>query len=409
MPRRGSRTATGTVLPAVAADPGARPGQELGRRRRQGQIEWRHVQVGAVVAEFDAERDRESRRAARQVPIGRGGGSPQPRLGHPDDLPRAQEHRRRLPVGRADDVRADVHPVAEVRVEAPGRAVHGGVAFGPPAEGVRAGVDAAAEVRLQFGDAQGHPAVAEHRAQQQWGDLHGGSPQQRRVERHFVSAAARPRTRATSVARCSATRTGAVPPCPSRRSTDPRMVSTSRTSGVRWSEIVCSAASSTSCSSEFVVLRELHQGTGDLVGIAERDVALDQPLRDIRGQRVALRRELGHALGVHAQGRDHAGEGRQEHLERFDRVEDGLLVLLQVAVVGQREPLERGQQPGEVADQPPALPRASSAMSGFFFCGMIEDPVEYASSRVTKPNSFVFHMMISSARRDRSMPICAVM
>ena len=31
----------------------------------------------------------------------------------------------------------------------------------------------------------------------------------------------------------------------------------------------------------------------------------------------------------------------------------------------------------------PALPRASSATSGFFFCGMIDDPVEYESSSVT--------------------------
>lgn len=56
----------------------------------------------------------------------------------------------------------------------------------------------------------------------------------------------------------------------------------------------------------------------------------------------------------------------------------------------------------------PDLPRASSAMSGFFFCGMIDDPVEKASCRVTKENSFVFQMMISSAIRDRLIPIIAV-
>ncbi len=56
----------------------------------------------------------------------------------------------------------------------------------------------------------------------------------------------------------------------------------------------------------------------------------------------------------------------------------------------------------------PALPRASSAMSGFFFCGMMLDPVENASSSSTKPNSFVAQMITSSACRDRSTPICAV-
>ncbi len=57
----------------------------------------------------------------------------------------------------------------------------------------------------------------------------------------------------------------------------------------------------------------------------------------------------------------------------------------------------------------PDLPRASSAMSGFFFCGMIEEPVEKASCRVTKENSFVFQMMTSSAIRERLTPIIAVM
>ena len=45
----------------------------------------------------------------------------------------------------------------------------------------------------------------------------------------------------------------------------------------------------------------------------------------------------------------------------------------------------------------PDLPRASSEMSGFFFCGMMLDPVEKASSSATKPNSRVFQRMISSA------------
>ena len=49
----------------------------------------------------------------------------------------------------------------------------------------------------------------------------------------------------------------------------------------------------------------------------------------------------------------------------------------------------------------PVLPRTSSAKSGFFFCGMIELPVENSSSIVTKPNSSLDQMMSSSARRDR--------
>ena len=47
-------------------------------------------------------------------------------------------------------------------------------------------------------------------------------------------------------------------------------------------------------------------------------------------------------------------------------------------------------------------------MSGFFFCGMMLDPVEKASSSATKPNSRVAQRMISSAWRLTSTPIIAV-
>ncbi len=70
--------------------------------------------------------------------------------------------------------------------------------------------------------------------------------------------------------------------------------------------------------------------------------------------------------------------------------------------------LSVARRPVRLPMRRPDLPRASSAMSGFFFCGMIDEPVEKASWRVTKENSFVFHRMISSATRDRLTPIIAV-
>ena len=51
----------------------------------------------------------------------------------------------------------------------------------------------------------------------------------------------------------------------------------------------------------------------------------------------------------------------------------------------------------------PLLPRISSAKSGFFFCGMMDEPVEYESESVIKPNSELDHSTISSERRDRCM------
>ena len=49
----------------------------------------------------------------------------------------------------------------------------------------------------------------------------------------------------------------------------------------------------------------------------------------------------------------------------------------------------------------PALPRASSAMSGFFFCGSIDDPVLYASASRRKPNSSLRpqHDLLAEARQ----------
>ena len=52
-------------------------------------------------------------------------------------------------------------------------------------------------------------------------------------------------------------------------------------------------------------------------------------------------------------------------------------------------------------------PRVSSAMSGFFFCGMIELPVAKASSSSTQPNCREAQRIISSDSRDRSTPSMA--
>ncbi len=48
-----------------------------------------------------------------------------------------------------------------------------------------------------------------------------------------------------------------------------------------------------------------------------------------------------------------------------------------------------------------ALPRSSSAASGFFFCGMIDDPDDQASDSVMKPNSALVHRTTSWPSRLR--------
>jgi hypothetical protein len=49
----------------------------------------------------------------------------------------------------------------------------------------------------------------------------------------------------------------------------------------------------------------------------------------------------------------------------------------------------------------PVLPRTTSATSGFFFCGIIDEPVVCASAISTKPNSCVLQSTSSSAMRER--------
>ena len=57
----------------------------------------------------------------------------------------------------------------------------------------------------------------------------------------------------------------------------------------------------------------------------------------------------------------------------------------------------------------PEWPRTSSAASGFFFCGMIELPVERLSGSTTNPNGWLAQMISSSASRDRCSAVCAAL
>ena len=87
------------------------------------------------------------------------------------------------------------------------------------------------------------------------------------------------------------------------------------------------------------------------VGLAERRAANDEPLGEVGGRRrLAVGRGL-HALGHERRRVDHPADRDERQRDLVDGVEQRLLVLLQVAVVGQRQALQRRQQAGEVADQ----------------------------------------------------------
>ena len=86
-------------------------------------------------------------------------------------------------------------------------------------------------------------------------------------------------------------------------------------------------------------------------------------------------------------------------------VEDGLLALLEVLVVGQRQPLDEHREGGRrCRGGGRILPRMSSVRSGFFFWGIALEPVENASGRSRKPNSAVAWRVSSSAKRLMCRP-----
>ena len=99
---------------------------------------------------------------------------------------------------------------------------------------------------------------------------------------------------------------------------------------------------------------------------------------------------------------EHPGRGLQAQVERVDRVEQVLLVLLHVLVVGQREAVH-ARRAGATGAAPTrgALARSSSAASGFFFCGMMLEPEVNESESSRKPNSSLDHSTISAPSRDR--------
>ena len=103
--------------------------------------------------------------------------------------------------------------------------------------------------------------------------------------------------------------------------------------------------------------RAVADALGDLlVRVSERDARPDERLRGVGGEEERIRRGLRHPLAVDL-------EGAHEHGQRLEREprlvpgrEHGRLVLLQVAVVGEREPLHRREQPREAPDRRPRLP-----------------------------------------------------
>jgi hypothetical protein len=116
-----------------------------------------------------------------------------------------------------------------------------------------------------------------------------------------------------------------------------------------------------------------HQRRHERMCLPERDTPVHEQLGEVGGGGVGRIGRPLHAVQVERQRPVEARHRRQRQRDLLDGVEQRLLVLLQVAVVAERQPLQRRQEPGEVTDQPPRL--ATGQLGDVFFCGSIDDPV----------------------------------
>ena len=92
-----------------------------------------------------------------------------------------------------------------------------------------------------------------------------------------------------------------------------------------------------------------HDLTRDLVGGAEGQTLLDQVVGQVGGVDEASLSGLHHILGDGLHGGHHGSGDGEAHLDGVHAVEDALLVLLHILVVGQRDALHHGQQGDEGA------------------------------------------------------------
>ena len=90
--------------------------------------------------------------------------------------------------------------------------------------------------------------------------------------------------------------------------------------------------------------RRPHVRTDDGVGLAERHARPDEELGEVGGRRRLLVGGGLHRLGHERRRGDHPGQRGDRERDLLDRVEQRLLVLLQVAVVGERQALQRREQ-----------------------------------------------------------------
>ena len=152
---------------------------------------------------------------------------------------------------------------------------------------------------------------------------------------------------AGSAPAASATASGPPPPAVVRRRT--AAPGSSSAAAVRAER---SSAATRSARRPRPIERLAHEPADDGVRLAERHAPRDEELGEVGGGRASGRRPPPPCARCRSvDGASSPAMAARARRDLVDRVEQRLLVLLQVAVVRERQALERGEEPGEVADR----------------------------------------------------------
>ena len=293
---------------------------------------------------------------ARQVAVGdaAAGRRARARSTPVDHLAGPQQHRRGLALGPADDVDAPVHAVGEVDVQR-ARAGRTSPRCAASGRGRRASrVVARPGVRLDLGEPDARPPS---RASSDGSRAGRGATSSTGPVEEPRAAASRPAAAqplGQAAGRRRSPQRGELLGDPVRarcrrapcgRRGRPRTESTSRTSGVRCGETSASSSSVTSSRSQpWTVHQTTRWPTTSCASRNGTPVRTSQ-LGDVGGEREARRRGRGQPVGVDASSwRSCPASAGSTSSSVSTASKHRLLVLLQVAVVGQRQALEHGQQ-----------------------------------------------------------------
>ena len=97
--------------------------------------------------------------------------------------------------------------------------------------------------------------------------------------------------------------------------------------------------------------RLAHDPTDELVRLSERHPLLHQPLGQVRRSQRRRAGRSRHRLRVERRRCQQASQRCKRAPDLVDSVKKRFFVLLQVPVICEREPLQRRQEPGQMADQ----------------------------------------------------------